>query len=79
MKPEITSQGDRELMVNMTILETWDETWVSVLFTTRQTSKHILLPATWAMLTVSDPIQIPFKTTHKDTGTQVNTSYYFIS
>ena len=31
------------------------------------------------MLTVSDPIKIPSKTTHKDTGTQVNTSYYFIS
>ena len=32
-----------------------------------------------AMLTVSDPIQIPSKTTHKDKGTKVNTFYYFIS
>ena len=31
------------------------------------------------MLTVSDQIQIPPKTTHKDTGTKVNESYYFIS
>ena len=31
------------------------------------------------MLTVSDPIQIPSKTTHKDKGTKVNTFYYFIS
>ena len=31
------------------------------------------------MLTVSDRIQIPSKTTHKDTGTKVNESYYFIS
>ena len=31
------------------------------------------------MLTVSDGIQIPSKTTHKDTGTKVNTFYYFIS
>ena len=29
-------------------------------------------------LTVSDRIRNPSKTTHKDTGTQVNTSYYFI-
>ena len=32
-----------------------------------------------ARLTVSDRIQIPSKTTHKDTGTNVNTYYYFIS
>ena len=38
----------------------------------RQTSKH-LIPA---MLTVSDHIQIPSKTAHKDTGTQVNTSSF---
>ena len=31
------------------------------------------------MLTVSDRIQIPSKTTHKDTGTKVNEHYYFIS
>ena len=31
-----------------------------------------------AMLTVSDRIQIPSKTTHKDTGTKENVSYYFI-
>ena len=30
------------------------------------------------MLTVSDRIQIPFKTTRKDTRTQVNTSYYLL-
>ena len=28
---------------------------------------------------VSDRIQIPSKTTHKDTGTQANPSYYFIN
>ena len=32
-----------------------------------------------AMLTVSDRIQIPSKTTHKDRGTKENASYYFIS
>ena len=31
LKPEIISQGDRELIVNMTILDTWDETWASYL------------------------------------------------
>ena len=31
------------------------------------------------MLTVSDRIQIPSKTTHKDKGTNVNTFHYFIS
>ena len=31
------------------------------------------------MLTVSDRIQIPSKTTHKDTETKENASYYFIS
>ena len=31
------------------------------------------------MLIVSDRIQIPSKTTHKDKGTKVNTFYYFIS
>ena len=31
------------------------------------------------MLTVSDRIQIPSKTTRKDTGTKVNEHYYFIS
>ena len=31
------------------------------------------------MLTVSDRIQIPSTTTHKDTGTKANTFYYFIS
>ena len=37
-------------------------------------------PAIRAMLgTVSDRIQIPSRTTHKDTGTKVNTYYYFIS
>ena len=33
MKLEIISQGGRELIVNMTILETWDETWASYLST----------------------------------------------
>ena len=47
----------------------------SVLFTKRQTNNQ-LIPA---MLTVSDRIQIPSKTTHKDTGTQVNISYYSIN
>ena len=28
------------------------------------------------MLTVSDRLQIPSKTTYKDTGTLVNTSYF---
>ena len=33
-----------------------------------------------AMLgTVSARVQIPSRTTHKDTGTKVNTYYYFIS
>ena len=31
------------------------------------------------MLTVSDRIQIPSKTTHKDKGTKVNAFHYFIS
>ena len=31
------------------------------------------------LLTVSDRIQIPSKTTYKDAGTKLNTSYYFIS
>ena len=38
LKPEIISQGDQELIVYMTILETWDET----LITTPQTSKRVL-------------------------------------
>ena len=32
-----------------------------------------------AMLSVSDRIQIPSKTTHKDKGTKVNAFHYFIS
>ena len=40
------------------------------------TQPHFILRR--ALLTVSDRIQIPSKTTHKDTGTKVNT-YYFIS
>ena len=36
LKPEIISQGDRELIVNMTILETWDETLASYLRRARQ-------------------------------------------
>ena len=32
-----------------------------------------------AMLTVSDRIQIPSKTTHKDKGTKINAFHYFIS
>ena len=31
------------------------------------------------MLTVSDRIQIPSKTTHKDKGTKINAFHYFIS
>ena len=31
------------------------------------------------MLTVSDRIQIPYETTHKDTGAEENVCYYFIS
>ena len=30
------------------------------------------------MLTVADRIQIPSKTTHKDTGTKENASYYLL-
>ena len=51
---------------------------LSVLFTTRQTSKRIMFSKR-IMLTVPDLIQINSKTTHKDTGTQVNTFCYFIS
>ena len=50
---------------------------LSVLFTTRQTSKRIMFSKR-TMLTVH-LIQINSKTTHKDTGTQVNTFCYFIS
>ena len=31
------------------------------------------------MLTISDRIQSPSKTTHKDKGPKVNTFYYFVS
>ena len=44
---------------------------LSVVFTTRQTSKRIF-DNQQIMLTVSDRIQIPSKTTHEDTGTKVN-------
>ena len=61
---------------NMTILETWDEIWASYLRRARQANAF---DNQQIMLTVSDRIQIPSKTTHKDTGTKVNTYYYFIS
>ena len=41
LKPEIISQGDRELIVNLTILETWDETWASYLRHARQANAFV--------------------------------------
>ena len=43
-----------------------------VLFTKPQANNRYSLDT--SMLTVSDRIQIPSKTTHKDTGTQVDAS-----
>ena len=65
LKPEIISLGDWELIVNMTILETWDETWASYL--RRARPANAFGNQQRYLITVSDRIQIPSKTTYKDT------------
>ena len=41
LKPEIISSGDLELIVNLTILETWDQTWASYLRCARQATSNV--------------------------------------
>ena len=64
LKPESISQGDRELIVNMTILETWDVQLSRPIYNAPGKQTH-LIPA---MLTISDRIQISSTTTHKVSG-----------
>ena len=51
----------------------WDKTWAPYL---QHATQGNAFPA---MLTISDRIQSPSKTTHKDKGPKVNTFYYFVS